>query len=329
MTTVIFTSVYRDRLNAYVDLRRSLGFHLGSQVYILGKFDRVIQREMSAAGPITRAVVEAFLGSLGGLLPITRHRQLSIVRQFLLHLSQFEPETFIPDHGMEPARGFPRAPHIYSEREIQALLTAALAYSVRPRGALRPLTYHTLIAFLYATGMRISETLDLRLGDVDFRQGVIKIRKAKFDKSRLVPVLPSTCEGLKRYLVARAERGHPTTADAALFVNESMRPVCYPTASATFNKIARRAGLRGSQGTRGPRIHDLRHSFAVRRLLLWYRQGKKVQALLHVLATYMGHSHVSALDVYLTATSELLAEAGARFERHFPLDVEAHGGITS
>jgi site-specific recombinase XerD len=236
---VVFRGPLADRLSAYVEMRRRLGLELGSQHYILGKFDRLLAREMAQPGPVTREHVEAFLRTLDGLALISRRRQLSNVRQFLLYLRQFEPQTFLPDRSMQPAHSSPRAPHIYSVEEIRTLLHATLAFRIRPRGSFRPRVFHTLFALLYATGMRISEALALHLGDLDLRRAVIHIRKGKFRKARLIPVTRSTREGIERYLVARAERGHATTATSALFVTDRRRPVCYETASATFRTFDR------------------------------------------------------------------------------------------
>ncbi|MBU0610161.1 MAG: tyrosine-type recombinase/integrase [Armatimonadetes bacterium] len=328
MTTVQFTSPAAERLTAYIELRRSLGFDLRSQECILGKFDRLLAREMAAPCPITREHVESFLRSLAGLATLTRRMQLSNVRQFLIYLKQFEPLTFIPDKAMEPAHSSPRAPHIYSEEEIRKILDGLLRYGAGPIGPLRSRAYCTLIALLSATGLRVSEALALRLGDLDWRQALLHVRKTKFHKARMVPLAPSTCAGLKRFLTMRAEHGHATTPDAFIFVADRARPFAYGTANRVFNIAARQAGLRGPPGTRGPRIHDLRHTHAVRCLLGWYRAGKDVQALVPVLATYLGHSRVSGTDVYLTATSELLEQASERLDRHLRSVPSANGGPT-
>lgn len=320
MTDVRFTSFLAERISDFVAFRRSVGFDYRTQVYVLRQFDRVLHKEMTRPGPITREVIEAFLRSLDKLQPLTRRVRLSTVRQFLRYLRQFEPDTFIPERSLLPAGASPRPPHIYTDEEIQALLREALRFPARyPRR--RWLLYYTLIGFLYVTGLRISEALGLTLADVDLEQGIVHIRKTKFHKSRLVPLTSLSCRAVEQYLVERAERGHATSPTSPLFVNDKGERLSYSTASKTFNRIARMAELR-SPTNRGPRIHDLRHTAAVRRLYLWYREGKDVQALLPVLVTYLGHSAVRCTEVYLTATSELLAEASMRFEEHFPLELE-------
>lgn len=313
MSGVVFVSALKDRLAAFVKLRRSLGFELRSQVYVLGGFDRVMARELRRCGPVTRSHVEAYLRALAGVQPLTRHHRLCHIRQFLLYLKQFQPDTFIPDSSLAPAHASPRAPHIYPEGEIRALLREARRYPFRFPSR-RWLLYETLFGFLYVTGMRISEGLALTLGDVDHPTGVVRIRRTKFHKTRLVPLTPSTHGHLRRYLAARAERGHSTAPDSPLFVGRKGHRLSYSGVLQAFHRITQRAGLRVPSRP-GPRIHDLRHSAAVRRLYLWYRQGKDVQALLPALVTYLGHARVSSTDLYLTMTSELLDEAGKRSRR--------------
>jgi site-specific recombinase XerD len=316
MKDVAFKSVLAHHLRSYVSFKRSLGYELRSQVYTLRRFDRILERRMSRAEPVTRSLVEEFLRGLDRLQPLTRRMRLGTLRQFLLYLQQHEAETFVPDHlpfARPPSS--PRAPHIYTDEEVRALLREAARINSRyPTRCW--LIYQTLIALLYATGMRVSEALGLDLGDVDWKQRALRIRKTKFHKTRLIPLAASSCQGLQRYLLARAERGHPTAPDAPLFVNQKGGRLPYRTVHAAFATIRRRAGIQPLPGGRSPRLHDLRHTAAVRRLYLWYREGKDVQALLPLLVTYLGHSHVSGTEIYLTMTWEVLAEAGTRFDRY-------------
>jgi integrase/recombinase XerD len=270
-------------------------------------------KEMQRRGPVTRHHVEAYLRALDGLQPLTRRHWLCHIRLFLRYLKQFEPNTFIPDHSLAPANASPRAPHIYSEGEIRALLQEAARFPYRYR-CRRWLQYQALFGLLYVTGMRISEALALTLGDFDPRDGTLRIRRTKFHKSRLIPLTLSTQGHLRQYLARRAERGYGTAPHSPLFVGDKGNRMSYSVAFHAFHEIIRRAGLR-VPGRPGPRIHDLRHTATVHRLYLWYREGMNVQALLPALATYLGHSQISSTDLYLTMTSELLDEAGKRSER--------------
>jgi len=316
--TVCYTSHLAHRLADFVAFRRSIGFEYRTQVHILRQFDAVVQDVMPRPGPITLAVLEAWVRSRGGLRPLTRRVQLSTIRQFLIYLQRFEPETYVPGRAHLPAGGAPRAPHIYSEDEIHALLRHALDYPTRYT-CRRWLLHYTLIGFLYVTALRVTEALNLTLLDLDLRQGLVYVRKTKFHKSRIVPLKPSSLRALQRYLRQRAERGYPTTPSAPVFVGHRGGALRYSTVAGAFRRIAMKAGLRARTGEIGLRLHDLRHTAAVRRFFLWHKEGKDVQALLPVLVTYLGHSAVRCTEIYLTATPQLLAEASKRFEEHYPL----------
>lgn len=317
--TTAYVSFLADQFNAFVAFRRSLGFAYTTQTYILRQFDRVVQQEMRSPGAVTREVVEAYLETLASLRALTRRTRLSVIRQFLLYLWRLEPQTYVPERSLLPVGASPRPPHIYTAEEIRALMTQALRYPSRYPSRRWGL-YHTLIGFLYATGLRISEALTLTLADLDMERGLVHIRRTKFHKTRLVPLAPSTCQALQQYLSERAQRGYPTTASSCVFTTRAGAPLPYSTVCTVFQKIVNLAGLRPAAGRRAPRLHDLRHTAAVRRLYLWYCQGEDVQALLPVLVTYLGHSAVRCTETYLTATQELLEQASTRFEAHFPLD---------
>jgi integrase/recombinase XerD len=324
MSKIEFESPLADRRTSYVSFKRSLGFELRSQVYTLRAFDRVLEQHMRRPGPVTRALLESFLRGMDGLQPLTRRMRLGTLRQFLLYLQQYEPETFVPDPmAFALPRCSPRAPHIYTDAEVHALLYEAVRFPFAYPNR-RWCLYQTFIACLYATGMRVGEALALNLEDIDWTQRALRIRRAKFHKARLVPLASSSCRGLQQYVRARAERGHPTLPGAPLFVGPNGGRLSYRTALGAFAAIRRRAGLQLMPGGRYPRLHDLRHTAAVRRLYLWYREGKDVHALLPLLVTYLGHSHLSGTEIYLTMTWELLAEAGARYDRY--LSAEATHG---
>lgn len=314
-----FQSALADRFGDYLTLRHSAGFEMRSQGYTLVKLDRILQQHISISGPITREIVEVFLSNLDGLQPGTRRNQLSTVRQFLLYFHQFEPKTFVPDGLFMPAGSASKAPYIYTDQEIKRLLVEAMHYPSRYPGR-RWLLYHSLLAFLYVSAMRISEALALTLGDIDMKRRLVYIRKTKFHKARIVPLTKSACNGLKRYLTERAGKGYATTLDSPVFINQLGLPLSQSTVQHAFITIRRAADLRGGPGTRSPRIHDLRHTAAVKRLYLWYLEGKNVQALLPVLTTYLGHSDIRSTEVYLNTTAELLQAASDRFEKHYDLD---------
>jgi integrase len=145
----------------------------------------------------------------------------------------------------------------------------------------------------------------------------------------LVPITGSTCKGLKYYLTNRAEKGYVTTPDAPVFVNHQGYPLSKSTVQHAFVTIRKMAGFHAVPGVRLPRLHDFRHTAAVKRLYLWYHEGKNVQALLPVLATFLGHSDIRCTEVYLTTTSELLQEANDRFEKHYDINQKSDGFFVS
>lgn len=314
MSDASFSSSLAKYLSDYLALRRSLGYEMRDHLFVLRQFDRTVATGTRSSEPVSRDVIEEYLRSLAHLQPTTRRMRLSMIRQFLLYLRRFEPTTFVPDRSMEPAHTASRKPYIFTEDEICKLIRAAYGHPARYR-CRRWLLYPTLFGLLYVTGMRVSEALQLKLEDLDLRERILRIRKAKFHKARLVPLAESTCAALKRYLIARAEKGYPTVASAQLFVNDRGNRLPYTNVRKTFHLVARMAGIEG-KARPIPRIHDLRHTAAVRRLYLWYREGRNVQALLPVLSTFLGHSTVSGTAIYLTTTAELLAEANLRVQKY-------------
>jgi len=222
--------------------------------------------------------------------------------------------------GFLPKRTRP-APYIYTRNQIREIIVAAKRMG--PNGSLRPMVMSTLIGLLYNTGLRISEALKLTLGDVDFKHKVLLIRQTKFKKSRLVPLSISAAEALGAYLEKREAAGFSMVRTAPVFMNPHKtangKPYGYETISNVFIEIIRKKKIRGPAGQRGPRVHDLRHSFAVHRLAKWYREGAVISAKLPLLSTYLGHSSLIGTEVYLQATAQLLEEANKRFHNHFAL----------
>ena len=181
---------------------------------------------------------------------------------------------------------------------------------------LKPQTCYTMLALLYALGLRHGEVRRLCIRDVDFTRGVLSIRQTKFHKSRYVPFGPKVGECLRRFLDARRTVLQPLQEDDPLFVTLWRAPVRPRFLRAAFHGILRDLGITAPEGRRRPRLHDLRHSFAVHRLLRWYREGVDVQARLPLLSAFLGHVEPQYTAVYLTATAELLREANDRFPRY-------------
>jgi integrase/recombinase XerD len=320
MTTTMFHSALAPAMNGFVAWRQSLGYQDHSLIPQLAHFDRYAIATEHRDAWLSRDLVDGWVASTEGLKPRSRVSRLDVMRALGRYLVQTVPQTYVPaTAGLRRTSTF--RPHIYTTTEIQALLTEAS--HLTPAGALRPRTFVTLLGLLWCTGLRVSEALALRLTDVNLDDGTLLIRDSKFYKTRLVPLAADVTAALAAYAQARRQFRHRTDPDAPFFVNEWRRPCSYPVVVATFLGIARRSGIRGAPGQRGPRLHDLRHSFAVYRLLAWYRDGGDVQARLPLLTTYLGHVCLVSTQVYLDITAELLHVAAHRF--HAPVLPAAAG----
>ncbi len=203
-------------------------------------------------------------------------------------------------------------PHIYTEAEIAALLGQARC--LLPRHGLRPATYVAFLALLASTGLRLSEARRLTTDDADLVDGILTIRETKFRKSRLVPLHPTTTRALRRY--ADRRDACPAAPRSEYFFRTEQSPRLTRTAvETTFRRIKLRLDWTAQGRTSRPRIHDLRHTFVVRRLLRWHQEGADVDRKILALATYLGHAGVAHTYWYCTAVPELLASTGQRFER--------------
>ena len=310
MTTPVFRSALGPAMIQLLAMRQSLGYADRTLPSYFASFDRYLVGYGGADAWLTRATAEAWVSSDSWLTPAARAYRFSTLRVLARYLIQQHPETYVP--GPAPGLNSRFRPHIYTPAEIQALLKEASLLT--PAGSLRSRTFVTLIGLLYCAGLRVSEALSLRLADVDLDEGLLIIRNAKFHKTRAIPLQPNAREALTAYFDARRRYRHRMDSDAPFLVNEWRRPCSYGTVVATFLAVARQAGIRGAPCQRGPRLHDLRHTFAVHRLLSWYRDGGDVQARLPLLSTYMGHVCLVSTQVYLNITGELLHEAAKRFQ---------------
>jgi len=199
---------------------------------------------------------------------------------------------------------------------LKRLLEGALTYQ-KNRGRLEPLVVQTLLLFLYGTGLRVRESLALTQAAVDLAAGVVTVRESKFFKSRLVPLGPQLLKALVTYATQRKVAGHSQDGGAPFFIARNGGPINMSTLQGNFRRIRKHVGIHRIDGAcYQPRIHDLRHTFAVHRLVAWYREGAEVQRLLPHLSVYLGHAYLAATSVYLSMTPELLAQASKRFEQH-------------
>jgi len=296
-------------LTEYLAARRTLGFKLSATELCLTQFVHFAETEGAAF--ITQDLAQRWATQPVQALPAHWARRLGMVRQFARYCSALDVRTEIPAMDLIPARYTRKPPYLYKDEEIVRLIQAA-GQLPSPRG-LRAATYATVFGLLAVTGMRISEPIALDRGDVDLDQGAVTVCGSKFGKSRWIPVHPTTREILQRYDEQR-DRLFPAVLTASFFISERGTRLTQWAVRYTFVKLSHQIGLRGPQDHYGPRLHDLRHRFAIHTLLDWYRSGVDVERHLPELAAYLGHAHVRDTYWYLSATPELLALAVQRLE---------------
>jgi integrase len=296
-------------LEEYLAVRRSLGFDLRLPASALRNFVTFVEAE--GASHITTQLALRWAKQPADVQPATWARRLGMVRRFAAWRSAVDPRTEVPSEELLPHRYHRKPPYIYTDEEIKDLVRAA--QHLPSSKGLRAITYSTFFSLLAVTGMRVREVVALDRNDVEFEQGVLTIRRTKFGKSRIVPVEASTAHALKSYSEHR-DRIVPKPTTQGFFVSERGTRITRWSARYTFAKVSRQIGLGASapgQG-RSPRLHDIRHRFAARTLIDWYRGGLDVERELPKLATYLGHVHTNDTYWYLEAVPELLQLATER-----------------
>ena len=292
----------------YLDLRRALGYKLPQAGGLLNAFVEYLQG--IGAPSITTKDALAWAMAPTSAEPAWWANRLSVVRGFALYLQTLDPSTQVPPTGLIPHPNRRTTPYIYSPAEIAALLGAAR----RLLHPFRAATYETFFALMAATGMRNSETRDLDRGDVDFTAGELTVVHGKFDKTRLLPLHPSTLDALHRYALWR-DKSFPRPKDPSFFISTEGTRLIRSNVNRTFRQLLTDSAITWAPRKHQPRPHDLRHTFAVTTILNWYRGGVDVQAHLPLLSTYLGHVLPADTYWYLTTVPELLTLVADRLER--------------
>jgi integrase len=307
----------------YLAERRALGFDLripGDQITAFARF----VDKAGYSGPLTtRIILDWVQGQARHATPFSWARRLDVLRPFARYLARLDPATEFPQTAIFGRSHRRLAPHIYSDQEICDLLAAARCLA--PHGGLRPATYETIFGLIAATGLRISEALHLRCGDVDLDQGVLTVRNTKFRKSRHVPLHPTVVAALNRYTAVRARYGD-INLDSLLFLSSSGGLLPKRTIHGVFQQLRGELGWTARGAYAQARIHDLRHTFICRRVQLWHEHGADIGNAMAALSTYVGHAKVSDTYWYLTGVPDLMAIAGKHFERFAATVGERHHG---
>ena len=290
----------------YLQMRRSLGYKLRGEGRMLVGFAARCDEEGQATITISAAL--AWATESPDAAPAHWRRRLSVVRGFARYLATLDPACQIPPADLLPAPSHRPPPYIYSAEEIAALIHAAGTIGAPLPAA----TMQALISLIAATGLRVGEALALDRGDAGLDTGTLTVT-GKNDQMRLVPLHPTTAAMLAGY-ATRRDRLCPHPASPAFFVTSTGQRAAQRGVAETFARLVALAGIAAPPGRRRPRVHDLRHTFAVTTLTRWYRDGADVQAQLPVLSAYLGHSCPEATYWYLQATPELLALAAGRLQ---------------
>jgi integrase/recombinase XerD len=296
-------TTFSQHVEDYLRLRRSFGYKLDEAARLLPRFAARLDAARAEFVTIDLALAWALEPDVppGSVVPSVR---LLVVRGFARYMAGVERRTEIPPTGLIPFRRRRRAPFIYSDADVAALMQQTHQLLREP---LRAATYQTLIGLLAATGVRIGEAIKLDRSDIDWTDGVLIVRESKFNKSRHVPLHDSTLEALERYARRRDELC-PSPRHESFFVSLHGTRLRLNVIDKTFRRLCDQARV-GAEAPVPPWAHDLRHTFAVTTLLGWYRDGVDVQARLPVLSTYLGHRNPSYTYYYLSAAPELLAHA--------------------
>jgi integrase len=303
------TGPLREAVNDYLALRRALGYRMVRPEKLLAQFLDHLDSVGQSRITVTTALSWARLPANGS--SNWWGYRLSAVRGLATYLHAIDPAHEVPAADLLPQRSLRASPYLYSDADIAALIAATASL----RTPLRRATFATLIGLLAVTGMRVGETIALDRGDVNLAARCLVVRHGKFDKARELALHPTTVDALRCYQ-RRRDRAAPATGTSAFFVSTAGTRLLYCNVHNAFHRLVRLAGLTPRSLSCRPRIHDLRHSFAVRAMLDAYAAGQDGQARLTLLSTWLGHVHPASTYWYLSASPELMSVVGQRLDTY-------------
>jgi site-specific recombinase XerD len=321
-----FTGVFGKQAKTYISIHRAAGAKYKANEYILMEFNQFLRKhKIGSLREITPGIVLEWTRSQTCQQVTRRSKLLRLAHFFrymcsLKHVSHSPVTPAVIDSFGPPGQSF--KPYIYSRQEVTALLERSKQLESDIWYKLKPETFYTFISMLYTLGLRVSEALRLRICDINTNQRTVFIRKSKFYKERVLPYGPKLGECIQRYLYARREVLKPVTAKDPFFIGRYCEFLPATKVDKFFPKLLCASGINVSDDRRRPRLHDLRHTFAVHRLLKWYQESVDVQSKLVLLATFMGHVEIYSTQIYLTITDSLLGEANKRFYNEFGIFFE-------
>jgi len=302
-------------IDQYIDYRKSLGEKFKTNETYLKAFCKTVGPSILMENVTKEKISDFLYGGAGAITSgwFIKHTALLGFYQYALnrdYVAEIPLEKILPKHPP------PFVPYIYTREELKCLFDTALTYQ-QNKSHIEPQMVRAVLILTYALGLRVHETLSIKLGDIDLDALVITIQQSKFYKARLVPFNQQIKAFMGTYLQWRILQKQPQSLDSALFIGKNSQPFNPDTMRGIFRRIREQSGIVREDGaTYQPRIHDLRHTFAVNRLTSWYQENKDVQLLLPILSVYLGHTHLAHTTVYLTMTDKLLQEANMRFEHY-------------
>jgi integrase/recombinase XerD len=307
-----FQSILAPFMDRFLQEKHACGYRYHEPTRILRHFDHFLVQEGLTTYDLPRSIAPKWLAKRTHESPRTHQQRIMVVRQFSRFLCRLGYCAYVPDSTLDPREPSSFTPRILTHEEIRKLLQAVDALEPTARSPLRHLIMPEVFRLLYGCGFRLGEVLKLRVRDVDLNQGIVTVHQGKFRKDRLVPLALSLVNRLCKY----AARFENRPLDQIFFPADG-GPFSLRTVYGLFRKLLLQCGIPHAGRGTGPRIHDLRHTFAVHTLLRWYRDGEDLDAKLPLLATYLGHQHLSGTQRYLHLTAELFPEITARVEAVF------------
>ena len=305
----------QELIRQYIVYRKTLGCKFRGNGFYLESFCKMTGPDTSVES-VNRVAVNRFLYGENRKITTGWFRRHNALKGFFQYAKAREHIREIPLQEELPKHTSDFTPYIYSKQEIRLLLETALSCK-RPKSFTSGITIRMMLLMTYSLGLRKMETVSIRLRDVDLIESVIVIASGKFYKTRLVPFNLQIKKEIKNYLSYRKKQGLSQDPESSLFLNNRGNSVSGNVFYKSFERIRTESGICRDDGAYcQPRLHDLRHTFAVNRLTLWYKEKRNVQVLLPVLSTYMGHVQLSHTSVYLTMTDDLLQEANNHFENY-------------
>ena len=317
-TTPLFSSALAPLLERYVNLKRSLGRRFATATWTLQSLDRFLRDHAGIHKDLTRAAFHGWCQTHEHLASGVRRVRMLEVHNFCAYRRRTEPDCFLPDLASLPPYHQRAKPYIFSTTEVAKLLKAAEGLAPRHSTPLRPEVTRLAIVLLFTTGIRRGELLNLTVGDYNRKEATLHIRETKFYKSRLLPINAQIADEIERYLRARTRKRLPIQPDTPLIWNATHGGRAYTGTGLLYclRPLLRQCGISTLKG-QPPRIHDLRHSFAVNALMRWYREGADVESKLPLLATYLGHGSALSTHHYLHFIEPIRTAASERFAIHY------------